>query len=269
VTHPNVLHAQTALHALADALGMVDEAIRDEAITRVRVGPPSAAPRRGPRSIARLSALIHSERCDRVTNARAGIHQIGSTCAPVRAELLDLAHRAPGLLAEVATDAAWIIASSLRRRPLLVYGHAWRIVAAGEHPAVGYLRVALPCAPSAVAQEALAILDGAADHAWSVLRLDRPHMPMPGNPPCPCCDQRMLRVETSGPRNSWAVTCGARCECAGPVSECLCGMVERCAGVRHIWPLAAIWRAEQAEAVPTVTAPQGDLKRRRGAVMLA
>ena len=110
--HTNVLHAQTALHALADALGMVDEAIRDEAITRVRVGPPSAAPRRGPRSIARLSALIHSERCDRVTNARAGIHQIGSTCAPVRAELLDLARRAPGLVDEVATDAAWIVASS-------------------------------------------------------------------------------------------------------------------------------------------------------------
>ena len=129
----------TALHALTDALSTVDEAIRDEAIrdeairdeaiTRVRVGPPSAAPRRGPRSIARLSALIHSERCDRVTNARAGIHQIGSTCAPVRAELLDLAHRAPGLVDEVATDAAWIVASSPRR---CVAGRCWSTATLGR-----------------------------------------------------------------------------------------------------------------------------------------
>lgn len=240
--HPHVLTLTSAAWALRDALSAISEAIESEAITRVRVGPPSAAPRprRGPRSNARLSALIHAEHADRITNERHGISQVGATRAPVRAELLDLARRGATLVDELATDAAWIVASSLRRRPLLVYGAAWTITArpTGEHPAVAYLRVALPYAPPEVADEVLGQLDREADHAWSVLRLDRPHTLVPGNPPCPCCDQRMLRVETSGPRDTWVITCGARCVCAG--DECPCGMGTRVPGVRHIWRLADV-----------------------------
>ena len=244
--HPYFLRARAALWALTDALGAVSEAVQSEAITRVPLGPPSATPRtearRGPRSSARLAALLHDERADRIANERNGIHQIGATSAPVRAELLDLARRAPVLVDEVSTDAAWIVASSLRRRPLLVYGHAWLVAGrlVDEHPAVAYLRVALAHAPRPVVEEVLAMLDREADVAWSTLRLVRPHMPMPGNPPCPCCDQRMLRVETSGPRASWAVTCGTGCVCAG--DRCPCGMDIGVSGARHVWRLATMGR---------------------------
>ena len=243
--HPYVLRARAALWALRDALNAVPEAIRDEAITRVPIGPPSSGqPRyaRGPRSNARLSALLHDERADRVTNQRAGIQQIGVTSAPVRAELLDLARRAPVLVDELTTDAAWIIASSLRRRPLLVYGHAWTLAArllVDEHPAIAYLRVALPYAPPAVARDVLAVLDNEADTAWSTLRLDRPHTQVPDNPPCPACGTRMLRIETSGPRADWVVTCGAGCVCAG--NGCPCGMPVRPEQARHIWTFPDVW----------------------------
>jgi len=251
--YPQALHAMTAIHATRYALQLVNSTIRDEAIHRTPIGPPTRTPvpRRGPRSQARLTALIHNERADRIHNERVGIHQIGATAAPVRADLLDLAHTGLARLASTLEDCAWITASSLRRRPLLVYGHAWTVGAPliGEHPAVAYLRVALPVAPLPVAHEVLGLLSAMADDAWSTLRLAPPHTRHPDEPPCPGCGQHMLRIHQAGPRTAWTVTCGARCVCAG--GGCPCGMTELVAGIHHIWAATDLAAAGRRPAAPT------------------
>jgi hypothetical protein len=238
MTHPLTLHALTALWALQSARGAIDGVIRDEAVQRTPIGPPAGTQTRSSGSLATFGQLLHQERLDRVQAQQQGITQIGASPAPVRAELLD----AERVALEAVVDAAWLVASALRRRPLLVYGAAWALWRADEWSrATAYLRLALPHCPPAGARDALEVLDSADAAVRSATRLDRPRRLVPGNPPCPRCHQRMLRIETSAPRRSdRVVVCTARCSCRG--EDCTCGMEVRAAGVRHIWPLAQAWQ---------------------------
>ena len=242
MTHPHVLTAQTALWALTDALSAIPGVIRAEATTRAKVGPRQPSPRRGPRSLKRLSALIHDERAERIVTTRSGGQPDVAMPAPVRAELLD----APRVAEEALTDSAWIIASSLRHRPLLVYGRVWRLLATREMPApAGYLRIALPHAAPTIAREVAGILNAADLRVRTATHMPRPLAMLPGNPACPGCGQRMLRVETTAPdRTLWAVVCAARCVCAG--DDCPCGMPVRERGCPHVWSIGDVLTVDAA-----------------------
>ncbi len=74
------------------------------------------------------------------------------------------------------------------------------------------------------------------------LALPPDEQPLPGNPRCPSCRQRLLRVHTAAPDpTAWTATCGAYCACLG--NQCRCGMPTRVAGVEHIWRRADLFAA--------------------------
>lgn len=57
---------------------------------------------------------------------------------------------------------------------------------------------------------------------------------LPGNPACPVCTVRMLRVQASADDTAqWTVVCTVPCRCSG--EGCPCGMPVRVRGVAHIW----------------------------------
>jgi hypothetical protein len=238
VTSPWVLQARTALWAVHQAVGLVPEAIRDEAVTRVETGPPAVAPRRTRTALAAMGVLLRQERWDREHGqAPAGTAPGGASPAPVRAELLD----APALAMDAVVDAAWILASHLRRRPLLVYGYAWRHASQSSEWGAAhlYLRTAMQFAAPAVAGEICGLLEGADCAVRSALRIARDRRQVPGNPPCPCCGQRLLRIDTAPPRPEWTVTCTAGCRCTG--EGCPCGMPAQVEQAPHVWELDQVW----------------------------
>jgi hypothetical protein len=256
--NPYALHLTATVWSIRDALSAVSGVIKDEAVTCVPIGFRGYTDAsRGPRSITRLSALIHQrekteraawnhaqEREDITVNARAGIHRIGCTPAPVRPELLDLARTGAGRLAQALEDAAWIVASTRRNDPLRMPDG--RTVSVAASPSEAYLRAALPGTPPETAAEVLGVLERFATGCWGTLHLDPPSMPLPGNPPCPCCEMRMLRVRCVGPRSAWTVVCAAGCTCAG--TDCWCGMDELMPGTRHVWAWSCWYGQEQTAA---------------------
>lgn len=53
--------------------------------------------------------------------------------------------------------------------------------------------------------------------------------PVPGNPDCPVCTVRLIRVRPA----SGLIVCTAGCRCAG--EACVCGMLVKERGAPHIW----------------------------------
>jgi hypothetical protein len=66
------------------------------------------------------------------------------------------------------------------------------------------------------------------------LRVDRTRERLRGNPPCPGCGERLLRVESACPPAARVVVCTAGCQCTGQ-QTCPCGMPVRTEWAPHVW----------------------------------
>lgn len=170
----------------------------------------------GPRRPARLSAraiaahgrTLRAERAERIVADRAGITQTGVSQAPIRPALLDAAQ-----LAHAAVlDCVWVAASSLRRRPLVVYGAAWeQVYGAPWRARTAYLAAVLPLVRPLVARELAGYLGGADDAVRGVLGVGPSWHRLPGLA-CPDCDRRSVEAECSSlAEQDWIMRCEAGC----------------------------------------------------------
>lgn len=226
-THPNVLHAHAAGHSLRRALRDLAEVRDAETIPRPadRTGP---TPRRAQAALARIAQAADDDRAARWETVAAGGRPDTPSPMPVRPALLDAQRTA-----DVDVDTAfWITASATRAHPLLRHDPTWDVVGAGR---LGYVLAALPGCDPGTAYAVAGLLRHADRAVRRAAGLGDPEaIPVPGNPACPSCSTRMLRIQTSSTRTGdWTVVCGAGCRCDGP--HCACGMPTRARGARHIW----------------------------------
>ena len=83
------------------------------------------------------------------------------------------------------------------------------------------------------ARDAYAHLAAADKRIRAALHMPPDHLPMIGNPPCPGCGTRLLRIWTSAPDpRDHVVICTADCRCT---NSCGCGMDVRESGAPHVW----------------------------------
>lgn len=107
-------------------------------------------------------------------------------------------------------------------------------VAPGTGNPTARLAAAIPTLPPTTASHIARWVAEADQRIRHELGLPPDEQTLPGNPRCPSCRQRLLRVQTSAPDpTAWTATCGASCACLG--DRCRCGMPTRIAGVEHIW----------------------------------
>lgn len=226
VSHPWVLHAVASVWSLHAARGYLAEHRDAVLIRRPQLGPASTRPR----SLAELQAhdvLLRSERPDRDRLAGA---RVSSAPAPIAPGLVDLEVTLHAALVD-----AWMLVSGVQLwrsewrdpSPWLRLWGSW----AGR---VWYLDTVLPDCSPATAREVVAILDPIDTQVRSLTGHGPDLWALPMSPPCPVCQQRLLRVRTACPDSArWTVVCGAGCLCRGEV--CPCDMTVTAARVPHVW----------------------------------
>lgn len=234
--HPNILGAYATLRSIRQAMRYVPDALEPVREYRSEQAPTRNATAR------RLAAakLLKAERADRTYLTQQGLAPDVPVSAPTNLAVVAAADAAQ----DTAVDCAWIVASHLRLRPLLVYGLAW------QYPyhsiwdaATGYLRTGLAFVTPGVAAE----VEQALHHADTILRTamgvgsDR----LPVHATCPACGWRRLTAEVSSPeRAHWTVTCEhPTCRCQG--RDCRCKQPARTPGTRHVWPASAWGQLER------------------------
>lgn len=210
---PAVLSALAALSALTDARAWLAEAPVVEAQhTRRRVAPPRDMT---DRAGARMDRLLSTERAERrTTDIPSTPHPV-----PVRPALLDAQAAADAAV----VDAAWIVASGLRRHPLLVVHHfARRALGDAWRAAVLQLRIGLPalaceCAGAhrggcldVVAEQVSRILVQADERARTVLGMGSPWVALALA--CDTCRRRTVEAEVSSTdERDWIARCRNGC----------------------------------------------------------
>ncbi len=221
----HILRATAALNACRQVRPWLAEAPAVEAQPGLR---RASAPRdMTTRRAARTDRLLRLERAER------SVSDIPSTPqpAPVRAELLD----APRDLDQAVVDAAWIVASGLRRRDLLVIHHQARLLWRDPWAAaILQLTVGLPwltctCPMPAwwigkarqdphrggcgdrVAVQVAELLELADERARTLLGMGTSWTPMPGRV-CQTCHRRTIQAEvTSADERDWIAKCANGC----------------------------------------------------------
>jgi hypothetical protein len=198
-THPHVLHATAALWSLRRSWALLRTAAQDHADADGYSLPSAWHP--GSRS----------------SGAGDGFATAVLTATSTSSHYTRLTEQ----VTEQAAQARWLVVSALRDRAHT--GPSLAVVAAG-----------LPHVDPATAGDISRHLGQADTAIRRTLRIQPDHWPLPGNPPCPLCGVRLLRVQVS-PSDSadWTVVCTAGCRCRG--DRCPCGMAITAQGVRHIW----------------------------------
>jgi hypothetical protein len=216
----HTLTALAALHALHDVRRWLLEAPTVEAQPGRR---RTAAPRElTTRTAGRVDRLLRTERAERT------VTDIPTTppAVPVRPAILD----AQQAVQDAAVDAAWIVASGLRRRQLVVLHHQARLVWRDSWAAaVLQLRVGIPCLVcdcahdsrfanhghrggclDAVAEQVAAILGGADERARLVLGMGPSWVALAIA--CDQCDRRTVEAEVSSTdERDWIARCRNGC----------------------------------------------------------
>jgi len=234
IQHPHQLHAQAALWSLRAALRHLDEHRDALLITRPQLGPATTRPR-SLASLARHDALLLEEKAERRAGSLNGLKPSAGSAAPGDAPgLADLELYVNRALIEVHG----ILVYAHRRDPLLAWSPLWHDVLDAWHITRDarwtWLSVVLPATPARIAEAvALALVD-ADQLVRSYAGLDADLLAPPLAPPCPACDRRRLRIQSSAPDSArWTVTCADSCRCIG--DRCGCDMDIRERGIRHIW----------------------------------
>jgi len=221
----HILRATAALNACRQVRPWLREAPAVEAQPGLH---RASAPRdMTTRRAHRVDRLIRLERAER------SVRDIPSTPqpAPVRPELLD----APRDLDDAVVDAAWIVASGLRRRDLLVVHHQARALwrdpwaAAVLQLTVGLPWLACSCPMPAwwigkarddphrggcgdrVARQVAELLERADERARTILGLGPSWVPIPGRA-CHTCQRRRIEAEVSNQDDrEWILRCREGC----------------------------------------------------------
>lgn len=208
LVHPHALHALTALWSLRSALAVLDDAIRAAAEERTHddgIRSPSVGTR----------------------------HPSGLPSDPVAAAAL-LSGGLGGGIGDPYERLRNAIAGTIR----WLAGRA----APGPGDPLGRLIAAASTLPPAAAGHIAAWTAECDGRIRRALYLPPDEQALPGNPPCPACRVRLLRVRTSAPdRSAWTAMCGGRCICTG--QGCTCGMPVLAAGSEHIWRRADLYAA--------------------------
>jgi hypothetical protein len=254
IQHPHQLHAQAALWSLRRALRHLDEHRDALLIRRPQLGPPESSPR-SLASLARRDELLRAEKAERKAGSLMGLKPSAGSPAPGDAPgLVDLEREANAAFVEAFTA----ITYALHRTPL-AWTHHWH-----DHlPDADWtwLAMALTVVPAGVAEAAWHALEDADQQVRAYVGLDADLLAPPYAPPCPVCDRRRLRVQTSAPDSArWTIVCAPSCICAGELrcipcgEECEadceghdCSMDVPTRGVRHIWA-ADSWLATSIRA---------------------
>jgi hypothetical protein len=256
--HPHQLHAQAALWSLRAALRHLDEHRDAVLIRRPQLGPAESRPR-SLASLARQDELLRTERAERRAGSLTGLKPSAGSAAPGDAPgLVDLERH----VAEAVNEATDVLAHAHRRTPL-AWTYHWH-----EHLPDArwtWLAMALSATPPSVAEAAGIALGDADQLVRSYASLDADLIAPPLAPPCPACDRRRLRIQTSAPDSArWTVVCAPSCICAGDncgdcIDECgedcaghPCGMDAPTRGVRHIWAADSALAASIAAGVRAV-----------------
>lgn len=226
MTQPHILHALAALASLRQARAWLDDAPTAEAQPGLR---RTAAPRElTARAAGRVNRLLQLERAERtVTDIPSPSHPV-----PIRPAVLD----AQTDVHDTAVHAAWIVASALRRRPLLVVHHTarrlsgdpWAAAVLQLHAGVPWLQCDCPILEwwggrardagnvhrggclDVVARDVAQQLAGADARARLVLGVGPAWVPL--GLPCEVCGRRTVEAEVTSPdERDWIVRCGNGC----------------------------------------------------------
>jgi hypothetical protein len=240
--HPHQLHATAALWSLRRALRHLDEHREALLIRRPQLGPVESRPR-SLASLARRDELLRAEKAERRAGSLNGLKPSAGSPAPGDAPgLVDLEREAGA-----AFNEAFAAVTYAQHCTPLAWTHHWH-----DHlPDADWtwLAMALTVVPAGVAEAAWHALADADQQVRAYAGLDADQIAPPLAPPCPACDRRRLRIQSSAPDSArWTVVCAPSCICAGDncgldcTDECdedcaghLCGMDVPTRGVRHIW----------------------------------
>lgn len=223
MTHPHNLAALVGWHALTDARTWITPTIEAEAESGragryARPLTPAALARRG----EVFEAARFQDRAARVTAGQRGLTDtskaLGTTAAPVRAELLDAGPTAVRAIAEVTL----LLNQAARERDEGQPNAGWAL----RH--MGYVTALTELDPWR-AQTAAAILWAANTTVRTAVRRGEAHEPYEA--PCPACDAHALVWETYADPAHWTVLCTCRCR----ADACTCALPERVAGATHRW----------------------------------
>ncbi|MEV6297833.1 hypothetical protein AB0M02_00335 [Actinoplanes sp. NPDC051861] len=257
IQHPHQLHAQAALWSLRRALRHLHDNRDTFLARRPQLGPSTSRPR-SLASLQRHDARLLEEKPDRIRLAGS---KAGATSAPGDVPgLSDLEREVNQALVE----AHGLLAYHHHRDPLLAWSGHWRQLldewGVRRDARWTWLSTVLPVTRPKIAQAVGITLADADARVRAYARLDEDLVVPPYVPPCPACDRRRLRIQTSAPDSArWTIVCAPSCICAGERcipcgEECeadceghACSMDVPTHGVRHIWaadsPLAASIRA--------------------------
>ncbi|GIE29987.1 hypothetical protein Ait01nite_030320 [Actinoplanes italicus] len=251
IRHPHQLHAQAALWSLRRALRHLDEHRDALLIRRPQLGPAESRPRTLAQ-LARHDELLRTERAERKAGSLTGLKPSAGSAAPGDAPgLADLERD----LHQVLVEVHGLLAYAHHRDPLLAWTPLWHEVLdewdIRRDARWTWLSVVLPATPARIAEAvALALVD-ADQLVRSYAGLDADLIAPPLAPPCPACDRRRLRIQSSAPDSArWTVTCASSCVCIG--DGCECGMDVPTRGVRHIWAADSALAASIAAGVRTM-----------------
>lgn len=231
IQHPHQLHAQAALWSLRAALRHLDEHRDALLIRRPQLGPAQSRPR-SLAALRRQGEQLLEEKPDR---ARLAGSKAGATPAPGDAPgLADLERD----VNQVLVEAHGLLAYHHHRDPLLAWTPHWHEVLDDwgivRDARWTWLSVVLPATRPRIAFPVAELLADADTRVRAYAGLDADLVAPPLAPPCPACDRRRLRIQSSAPDSTrWTVVCAPSCICAG--EACGCGMDVQVRRVRHIW----------------------------------
>ena len=232
--HPHQLHASAALWSLRAALRHLAEHRDALLIRRPQLGPAAVRPR-SLASLERQGALLREERAERAAGSLLGLKPSAGSAAP---------GDAPGAaeldrhLHQALVEVHGLLAYAHHRDPLLAWSPLWYEVleewGVTRDARWAWLAAVLPVTRPGLAEAAGLTLGEADARVRAYAGLEPDLLAPPLAPPCPACDRRRLRVQTSAPASArWTVVCGPGCVCAG--ADCGCGMDVLVRGVRHVW----------------------------------
>jgi hypothetical protein len=234
IQHPHQLHATAALWSLRAALRHLDEHRDALLIARPQLGPVASRPR-SLASLARHDELLRQERAERAAGSLRGLKPSAGSAAPGDAPgLADLDNGLHQVLAEVHQ----LLRYAHHHDPLLAWTTHWPTVLAAwgirRDARWAWMASVLPVTRPGVAEAAGLALADADMVVRAYAGLDRDLLAPPLAPPCPACDRRRLRIQSSAPNSArWTVVCSPSCVCTG--DACSCGMDVQERGIRHIW----------------------------------
>lgn len=234
IQHPHQLHAQAALWSLRAALRHLDEHRDAILLGRPQLGPAESRPR-SLASLARHDELLRAEKAERAAGSLRGLKPSAGSAAPGDAPgLVDLEHAVHQVLVEVHA----MLSYAHHRDPVLAWSRHWHDVLDAwgirRDARWSWIAAVLPATPPGVAEAAGYALADADTLVRSYAGLDAYLIAPPLAPPCPACDRRRLRIQSSAPDSArWTVVCSPACACIG--DRCGCGMDVQDRGVRHIW----------------------------------